>query len=62
MDGAQWLKILLKDKNLVGSSWDGEHLKNSDLRRSYTLSAGADRILSMKCTILYLFCLIFINV
>ena len=43
MDGGQWLKILLINKNLVGSSWDG----------SYTLSAGADRVL---------FCLIFINV
>lgn len=29
MDGAQWLKILLINKNLVGSSWDGEHLKKT---------------------------------
>ena len=61
MDGAQWLKILLMNKNLVGSSWDGEHLKK-------TLICGVVTHYQLGQTgfcpwnVQYLFCFIIINV
>ena len=54
-----WMEVsavvehMLDRQKLAGTSWDGANLeKISDLRHSDTLSAGADRIFSMKGTIL----------
>ena len=53
MEVSAVVEHMLDRQKLAGTSWDGANLKKtSDLRHSDTLPAGADRIFSMKGTIL----------